>query len=254
MNSKIKDTSWEEVNAWYHKSVGFEGHYYHKNVILPKLIPLLDLKENSSVLDIGCGQGILARHLPKKLKYLGLDLSASLIKEAISLNKDPNKKFIHHDATKPLSIKEASFTHGVMILSLQNIENPKLVFEMVNPLIEKGGSLTLVLNHPYFRSPRQTSWGIDETKKCQFRRIERYLSPLKIPLEAHPGIKEDKKSTWSFHYPLSSLINWLREEEFAVVRLEEWCSDKKSEGKQKKMENFARAEFPLFMTLQAIKL
>ncbi len=254
MNSKNKDTSWEGVNAWYHKSVGKEGHYYHKNVILPKLIPLLQLKEESSLLDVGCGQGILARHLPKGLDYLGIDLSASLIKEAIQLNKDRSKEFLHHDATKPLQTKKGPFTHAVMLLSLQNIESPKLTFQMVKPLLVKGGKFTLVLNHPYFRIPRQTSWGIDEGKKCQYRRIDRYLSPLKIPLEAHPGIKDDKTQTWSFHFPLSTLINWLSEEGFALYHLEEWCSDKVSTGKHKKMEDFARDEFPLFMTLQAMKL
>ena len=41
---------------------------------------------------------------------------------------------------------------------------------------------------------------------------------------------------------------------FAVLEIEEWVSDKKSTGAKGKMENRARAEIPLFMTLICQKI
>jgi hypothetical protein len=45
----------------------------------------------------------------------------------------------------------------------------------------------------------------------------------------------------------------LRNAGFVITRIEEWTSDKESEGKAAKQENRARAEFPLFMAIQALK-
>jgi hypothetical protein len=36
-----------------------------------------------------------------------------------------------------------------------------------------------------------------------------------------------------------------------IDALEEWTSDKESEGKASRMENKARSEFPLFLALRA---
>lgn len=48
---------------WYDKLVGDEGSDYHRNVILPAALKLLDLKAGERVLDLCCGQGILTRSL-----------------------------------------------------------------------------------------------------------------------------------------------------------------------------------------------
>jgi len=42
--------------------------------------------------------------------------------------------------------------------------------------------LVIVLNHPCFRIPRQSGWGIDEKNKLQFRKVIKYMSPMEIPL------------------------------------------------------------------------
>jgi hypothetical protein len=40
---------------------------------------------------------------------------------------------------------------------------------------------------------------------------------------------------------------------FLIEKMEEWISDKKSEGGRAKIEDKARAEFPLFLAIKAIK-
>ncbi len=63
-------TSWESSAKWYDSVVGETGRYYHENVIFPKLLRLMDLdKAFSSVLDLGCGQGVLLRKIPHSIPY-----------------------------------------------------------------------------------------------------------------------------------------------------------------------------------------
>jgi hypothetical protein len=80
------------------------------------------------------------------------------------------------------------------------------------------------------------------------------LTPLKIPISTHPVKGEESATTWTFHFPLSAYFHWLNEAGLKVILLEEWASDKKSTGPKAKMENRARIEFPLFLTVIAQKI
>src|SRR5579872_4859138 len=53
--------SWDSSENWYSSCVGEKGHYYHQTVVLPNVLRMLG--KFHSLLDLGCGQGVLARHL-----------------------------------------------------------------------------------------------------------------------------------------------------------------------------------------------
>lgn len=248
-----ENTSWQKVDKWYDRSVGEKGHYYHQNIILPNLSKMLSLKKAKSLLDLGCGQGVLARTLPSFIEYCGIDLAKGLIAAANQHNKNPKHHFQIADLTKPLNLSKKDFEIATIILALQNIEKPDQVFLNAAHHLQDNGLLAIVINHPCFRIPRQTSWQIDERKKMQYRRVDRYMSPLEIPIEMEPGKKSDSTQTWSFHYPLEAYFYWLKKSGFAVIDLQEWCSDKTSTGSAAKMENRAREEFPLFLSILAKK-
>jgi hypothetical protein len=80
------------------------------------------------------------------------------------------------------------------------------------------------------------------------------MSEQKIPIQTNPGKGEESALTYSYHYPLSSYCNWLQKESFHIFKMEEWISDKKSEGARAKMENRARCEIPLFLALLAVHI
>lgn len=251
--NKPKATSWEPASQWYKSIVGEEGHYYHQKIVIPGILRLLNLKStpHPKLLDLACGSGVLARHLPPQTDYTGIDLSSTLIKEAKKLDTNPKHAYYTSDVTKPLPISSQKFTHAAIILALQNIQSPLSVFQNAAKYLESQGPLLIVLNHPCFRIPRQTSWQVDSQKKLQFRRIERYFSPLEIPILAHPSKGEKSPQLVSYHYPLSQYFHWLKEAGFRVIDMEEWCSDKVSTGSQAKMENRSREEIPLFMAILA---
>ena len=155
------------------------------------------------------------------------------------------------DATKSFGLKE-TFNKAAVILALQNIKEPEKTIQYIGEVMDKNGELLIVLNHPCFRIPRQSSWEEDKANKMQYRRINRYMTPLEIPINAHPG-EEGSPMTWSFHHPIEDYANYLFGNGFLIEKIEEWTSEKKSEGKAAKMENRARDEFPMFMAILAIK-
>lgn len=248
------NTSWQPAEKWFKKSVGLKGQHYQEHVIIPKTLKLLSLEKNSSLLDLACGQGVLSRHVDPQIHYQGFDLSPSLIQFAKKNNRSPNHLFQIADVTKKLPTPKNDFSHATLLLSIQNIEHPHAVFKNVFDHLVSEGKLLLVLNHPCFRIPKQSSWEIDEKNHIQYRRINRYLSSFKTPIQMNPSQEESSPVTWSFHHSLSYYSQSLLQNGFIILKIEEWISDKRSMGKKAGMENRAREEFPLFLAILAKKV
>lgn len=249
-------TSWEPVEKWYKESVGDEGHYYHQHVVIPGVLRLLALEQETapSLLDIACGQGILGRQIPKNVIYKGIDISPSLISAAKKADRNPSHEYLVGDALKPFSIKKTDFTHAAIVLAIQNFEHPSLAMLNAAKHLASQGRLVIAMNHPCYRILRQSSWKVDEVQKIQYRRIDRYSSPMKFPIQMHPSKGKESATTWSFHYPLAAYSKWLQEAGFVIELIEEWHSNKTSTGKAAKMENRSREEFPLFLAIKARKI
>jgi SAM-dependent methyltransferase len=249
-------SSWNNVSSWYSKLVGNQGHFFHKEVILPKISPYLDFKkfEDPSFLDIGCGAGSILPKIPANIPYVGVDPARGMIDQAKKMCQDnpKNRHFHCLDATKKFNLSR-KFSHCSMMLSLQNIENPEKVMVNVAAHTQLGGRLLITLNHPCFRIPRQTHWGVDD-KKQQYRRVDRYLSPLSIPISMSPSQGKESPKTWSYHFPLSYYTKILHSHGFATLFMEEWTNPKTSTGGMAKTENRARQEIPMFLFLLAEKI
>jgi ubiquinone/menaquinone biosynthesis C-methylase UbiE len=252
-----KNFGWQKVAPWYNKiTEGGRGHYYHQHVVIPGVLRLLELKSGSKLLDLACGNGVLAKAIPKNVEYTGIDIAPSLIKEAQRTDQNPNHKYLIADITKPLIPLEAkgslTGTHATIVLALQNIQNPEKALKNASDHLLPGSNLVIVLNHPAFRIPRQSSWGIDESRKIQYRRVDKYMSPMDIPINMNPS---DRNSpiTMSYHHPLSDYSKMLKDAGFVIDLIEEWTSDKESEGQAARMENRSRSEIPLFLAISAVK-
>ena len=245
------NTSWEKSSNWYKKIVGDDGHYFHQTIIFPKIKQLIDFSKINSVLDLACGQGIFERQLDQNKEYVGIDISRSLINEASNKSINKRHQFLVSDVSKDLPLKKDDFDLVTIILALQNIKNINGVIKNASKHLKKGGKFLIILNHPIFRIPRQSAWGIDSQNKIQYRRIERYMSNLEIPISTNPGKFQKSEITWSFHNPLSKYSQLLFENGFLIEKIEEWVSEKKSTGPMAKMEDRARNEIPMFMAIVA---
>lgn len=246
-----EDSSWESDSRSYNDLVGREGHFFHQEVILPKLAETMQLRSGTKVLDLGCGQGVLARALPEGVLYWGVDASRSLINFAKSRDKQAGHVYEFGDAQR-VRLKEREFDWATMILALQNIPDPAKVLETIAVHLKSGGRFVLVLNHPAFRIPRQSGWG-EGAQKMQHRWVNRYMSILKIPITMHPGQRQSGV-TWSYHVPLGVYTQAIHASGMVIEWIDEWTSTKHSQGKAARMENRAREEIPLFMTIWGRKI
>ncbi len=249
----IQKTSWGKVANWYDNLLENKDSY-QKNLILPNILRLLNIKKGEVILDLACGQGFFCREFAAfGAKVIGVDISSELIDIAKKRLSNSEIRYYVGSADNIPFIKDQTIDKTTIILSLQNIDNINGVIKECARVLKLKGILYLVLNHPAFRIPKRSSWGFDERKNIQFRRIDGYLIESKEKIQMHPGINPWEK-TISFHRPLQLYFKILANNGFSVTRLEEWISPKKSMvGPRKFAEDTARREFPLFLYLECRK-
>ncbi len=274
-----KDTSWGNVADRYDEVVS-DADSYQKKVILPNISRLVSPRNGLRVLDLACGQGFFSHELAKAgAQVVGVDVSKELV--ALARKKAGSAEHGYFSAEKFLVLApsrsqvsaepafflaraddlsvlgQKKFDVAICILAIQNIEDISKTFKEVSRVLEKNGKFVIVLNHPAFRVPKESSWGFDETTKTQYRRVDEYLSESRAEIDMNPGREstdEAEQKTISFHRPLQVYSKTLANAGFAISRIEEWISHKQSEkGPRQIAENKSRKEIPLFMCLECVK-
>jgi ubiquinone/menaquinone biosynthesis C-methylase UbiE len=246
-------TDWGQVAQWYDQHVGDAGSEYHQKVVVPGTLRLLAPQSGESAIDVACGQGVLCRALHEKgIQVTGVDAATELIVAARERSGEAIR-YLVGDARDLSFLPDARFAMAACVLAIQNMHPIAPIFANVSRLLTTQGRLVLVMMHPAFRGPKETSWGWDEENKVQYRRVDRYLTPRKSPIVTHPG-SDPHHYTWSFHKPIGEYVKALRNAGLLIDAIEEWPSHKQSEpGPRSAAENQARKEIPMFMAIRAIK-
>lgn len=253
-----KDRGWDAVASWYDKLVGESGSNYHQNVILPAALRMLAPQRGESIIDICCGQGVLIKRLLDEdiSKFTGVDASSRLIDFANSRHgNDPKVNLIVADVCEPGAWADGSYDAATCLMAVHDVPDLVAMFSNVFRALKPGGRTVMVMMHPCFRIPRKTHWGWDGDQKIQYRRIDRYSSPLEIPITTHPG-KGTGEMTQFYHRPLADILSAMGKGGLAVVACEELYSHRRSQanGPFSKAEHAAAEEFPLFIAFKAVRM
>lgn len=269
-----KPTSWGRVAHWYDEYLQDEDTY-QAQVIWPNLKRLLDntmgyyknkRKDTKPLrlLDIACGQGyfsFLAAGMGYKVT--GVDISHELIEVAVQKSKalqtqtkapkDALPSFEVMSASKLARLNDSDFSCAISVLAMQNIKELDQAFAEAKRVLIKDGTFIFIINHPAFRIPQYSDWVFDTTKMQQSRAVAKYMQEATIEIDMNPGQRTGKRQiTYSFHRPMQLFAKLLSKHGFAITRIEEWCSHKKTEaGPRKAAEDLARKEIPLFMCIEA---
>lgn len=251
-----RQTHWDPVAKWYNGWVGKRGSLYHRAVAIPTVMELADPQPGEHVLDLGCGQGVLAPHVLKQgATYQGVDGSRTLIQLARKHHAEAGRRkgdaqFILGDVRKLRELPELkpqSADIAVFMLSIQDMDPLHEVLQAAVWAIKPGGRIVIFMLHPAFRVPRQSGWGYDPKRKLTYRRIDSYLTSRGVPMKAYAEVtSRSSGTTWSFHRPLSEYVNTLSELGFLLERLEE-LPDPNVTNETKK----ETLEIPLFAALKA---
>lgn len=255
--SAAAGNGWDPVAAWYDKLVGESGSDYHRNVIIPAALRMLAPRAGESIIDVCCGQGVLARPLLEAGigRFTGVDASPRLVEAAKSRHGgDPRVSFLVADACLPGEWADAGHDAAVCLMAVHDVPDAVALFANIARALKPGGRAVFVFMHPCFRIPKKTHWGWDGDQKIQYRRIDSYGTALEIPITTHPG-KGTGELTLFHHRSLSELLEAIGASGLAVTGSEELYSHRRSQasGPFSKAEHRAAEEIPVFLALKAVK-
>jgi 2-polyprenyl-3-methyl-5-hydroxy-6-metoxy-1,4-benzoquinol methylase len=284
---KTGATSWDHVAEWYTELIEERRSDHHEVVILPGTVRLLAAKTGMRVLDVACGQGVLARRLSSLgVEAVGIDASPKLIEAAkrATAGDIPAPRFLTGDARDIGGLDIGAFDGAACVMALMNIEPMAPVLEGVAARLRTGGVFVAVVLHPAFRAPGQTSWGWEEERQKhrgeetqrrrdarvskaptshqseikQYRRVDGYLTPGQSPIVMNPGAVargQAPVTTMTFHRPIQAYVNAFAKAGLLVDAMEEWPSLRSSQpGPRAAEENRARREIPMFLALRGVKI
>lgn len=152
-------------------SIKNEGGLHPKyRLIKYKDFFLNNIKENESVLDIGCGQGALAYDISKKAKsVVGVDFDLDKINFAKEKYKDSSVNFLCADATKDL--KNEKFDVIVMSNVLEHIEHRVEFLKSIHGLANKYLFRVPMIDRdwvPLYKKELGLEWRLDLTHFTEF--------------------------------------------------------------------------------------
>jgi SAM-dependent methyltransferase len=187
-------------------------------------------------------------------RYTGLDSSRKLLAFA-RRHHGARGEFVLGDATRLAecgSLRAGSFDAVVFLLSIQDIDPLDRAIESAGWAVRAGGRIVILMTHPCFRVPRQSGWGWDPGRKLQYRRIDRYLTPLAVPMKRYAGGR--RGATRSYHRPLMDYVNGLAGAGIVVDRIMEIPTHRAgSLVGTRRIARSAESEIPLFLGMRGIR-
>ncbi len=203
---------WERHAGWWQAEFTAGTDVEYVDQILP--VAGRQLAGAARVLDLGCGEGQIARLAAKggARRAVGIDASAAQIAEAGRRAGGP--AYARALATG-LPLAPGSFDAVVSCLVLEHVADLDGALDEVSRVLRPGGRFVLLLNHPLFQTPG-SGWIDDHVADPpeQYWRVGPYLPEDLSIEEVDDGVRLP-----FFHRPLARYVNGLADRGLYITRM-----------------------------------
>jgi len=262
VSDQKKLNGWEELSDWYDEKQGEVGDLWHRTLIDPALLKVIGSCKGEAVLDLGCGNGYLARRLARRgARVTAVDASPRMIRNARA--RDPGNKlkvkYIHSDARKLKGVESASFDLVFANMSLMDFSDAESAIREVARVLKRGGRFVASISHPCFDVLSNSSW-VGEKKFSEplivYRKVRGYRKPFSEAAQWNLP-NRSKGYTESYHRPLSWYARVLSRHGLAITALEEPAPTKEFVEKEQEqhgdLDGAGVKEVPLHLVIEARK-
>jgi SAM-dependent methyltransferase len=211
MNSSANEELWERNAGWWQREFTAGADPEYEEQILP--LVARHLVGARRVLDIGCGEGQVARHLAAAgIEVVGVDPTTTQITVARDRAGGPRYAEARADA---LPCRDGAFDAVLLCLALEHVDAFESAIGEVARALEPGGRFVLLLCHPLLQAPGG-GWIDDRTVDEHYWRISGYLAEHTIVDEVAPGV-----ALRFIHRPLHRYVHALGAAGLLVEDMEE---------------------------------
>ncbi|MCY3779668.1 MAG: class I SAM-dependent methyltransferase [Chloroflexi bacterium] len=249
LNEEGRDL-WNRKASFWDELHGDDGNDFHRTLIEPGVLQLLALRAGESVLDVGCGNGALARRLAALgANVTAIDFSEKLIELARrrSAAHDGIINYIECDATDEkalLQLGAGRFDAVTCAMTLMDIPTTAPLFNAASRLLSKLGRFVFSTMHPAFNSNNPIF--IHEKEDRDGTVVDRFSVKLSHYLEMPPvkgaGAPGEPTPHYYYHRPLSKLLGTAFAAGFVLDGLLEpaFTSEDFPEGEQLSWRKYAQ--------------
>ena len=207
---------WDELAADWDKRMGDESNSFHREIIRPSTLKLLNPQKGEHVLDVACGNGNFSRYLAELgVQVTAFDYSAELIKYAKERSKD-NADLINYqvaDATKYAELiglqRDKPFDKAVSNMAVMDISDIHPLLQAIYEMLPSGGIFVFSGIHPCFQTPNMRKITVvndysGERELLTGIQTYEYIAPK---LHETYVLANNSKKAYHFHRPLSMILN-----------------------------------------------
>ncbi len=215
---------WNRKARFWDELHGDAGNLFHRRLVEPSILQLLALRNGEKVLDVGCGNGALARRLAGKgAKVTAVDFSEEMIRLAKGRSRGVASDIDYRivDATDKdalLSLGAARFDAIVCSMTLMDIPIVAPLFAAASALLHSEGRFVFATMHPAFNSNNPVFFQEKEDRDGVVTTVAgvKIHAYLDLPPVKGSGAPGEPTPHYYYHRPLSELLQEAFDAGFAL--------------------------------------
>jgi 2-polyprenyl-3-methyl-5-hydroxy-6-metoxy-1,4-benzoquinol methylase len=150
--------TWDEAADWYLAMVGDPGRGFN-HLATDTALDLLGDRAGRDVLDIGCGEGSIARRLARAgARVTAAEPTTALLEAAAAIERDAplGVRYVSDRAEDLASVSTDSIDAVMAVLVLHHIEDFAQALSEISRVLRRHGSMVAVIPHPWSDHPGAT--------------------------------------------------------------------------------------------------